>query len=44
MNFHISYLELDECEERIRKLYFIKENDDLIIFKTDILDEKNRPI
>jgi len=38
---YISSIELDECEERIRTQRHIKENDDLIILKTDILDEKD---
>ena len=38
---YISSIELDECEERIRKQYHIKEKDDLIILKTDISDEKD---
>lgn len=38
---YISSIELDECEERIRKQHHIKENDDLIILKTDIIDEKD---
>ena len=37
----ISSIELDECEEIIRTQRHIKENDDLIILKTDILDEKD---
>jgi len=38
---YISSIELDECEERIRKEHQIKDDDDLIILKTDILDEKD---
>ena len=38
---YISSIELDECEERIRTEYHLKENDDLIILKTDISDEKD---
>ena len=37
----ISSIDLDECEERIRKEHHIKDDDDLIILKTDILDEKD---
>ena len=38
---YISSIELDECEEIIRTQRHIKENDDLIVLKTDILDEKD---
>ena len=38
---YISSIELDECEERIRSEHHIKEDDDLIILKTDISDEKD---
>ena len=38
---YISSIELDECEEIIRKEHQIKEGDDLIILKTDILDTKD---
>jgi len=38
---YISSIELDECEEIIRTQRHIKEDDDLIILKTDILDEKD---
>ena len=37
----ISSIDLDECEERIRKERHLKDDDDLIILKTDILDEKD---
>ena len=38
---YISSIELDECEERIKKQNNLNENDDLIILKTDIIDEKD---
>ena len=43
-NINISSIDFDECEKKIKEKYKMKEEDDLIIFKTDIHSDNSSAI